>query len=59
MTTATEELKDSIQRAYQRQFSSYGQGVEAKVKTGGTGTTIVMYAKDQVDQGDGTDWLTE
>ncbi len=59
LTTATDELKDSIQRSFQRQFSSYGQGVEGKVKTGVTGTTITLYAKDQIDQGDGSDWLTE
>lgn len=59
LTTATEELKDSIQRAYQRQFSSYGQGVLATVKTGVTGTSITLTAKDQTDYGFGTTYLTE
>jgi hypothetical protein len=42
LTLATTELKDSISRSFQRQFSSYGRGVLAKVKTGTTGTTITL-----------------
>ena len=59
LTTATEELKDSIQRAFQRQFSSYGRGVLGTVKTGVTGTTITLTARDQTDFGYGTINVTE
>jgi hypothetical protein len=58
LTTATEELKDSISRSFQRQFSSYAQGVLATVKTGVTGTTITVDARDQTDFGYGTDYVT-
>lgn len=59
LTTATEELKDAIQRLFQRQFSSFGQGVLAVVKTGVTGTTITVGDKDQTDFGYGTTYITE
>jgi hypothetical protein len=58
LTTATEELKDAISRSFQRQFSSYAQGVLSTVKTGVTGTTITVYGRDQTDFGYGTDYLT-
>lgn len=58
LTTATEELKDSISRSFQRQFSSYGRGVLAIVKTGVTGTTITVGGRDQTDFGYGTDYVT-
>lgn len=59
LTTATEELKDSIQRSFQRQFSSYGRAVLAVVKTGVTGTTITVWGRDQTDYGYGTQYVTE
>jgi hypothetical protein len=52
-------LKDSIQRSYQRQFSSYGRGVLAEVKTGATGTTVTVKGRDQTDFSYGTQYLTE
>ena len=58
LTLATTELKDSISRSFQRQFSSYGRGVLAKVKTGTTGTTITLEWRDQTDFWLGSDYLT-
>ena len=59
LTTATDELKDSIQRTFQRQFSSYGRGVLSVIKTGVTGTTMTVWGRDQTDFGYGTQYLTE
>ena len=59
MTLATTELKDSIQRSFQRQFSSYGRWVLGTVKTGATGTTVTVTARNQTDQWYGTDYVTE
>ena len=59
LTTATEELKDAIQRVFQREFSSYGRGVLAIVKTGVTSATITVTGRDQTDFGYSTQYLTE
>ena len=58
MTLATTELKDAIQRTFQRQFSSHGRGVLSTVNGAVTGTTITVHARNQTDQGYGTDYLT-
>lgn len=42
LTTATEELKMSIDKDRQRQSHGYGQGVLAEVQSGSTGTTITV-----------------
>lgn len=58
LTLATEELKDAIQRLFQRQFSSRGRGVLGKISTNATSATLTLYGRDQTGHGIGSDYLT-